>query len=434
MNNTYSTVTAQEAVKMIRSGDHIHLSSVAAAPQCLIKALCERGEKGELENVTIHHLHTDGPAPYTDPKFEGIFHHKAFFVGKNVRKSIQDGFADYVAVFLYDTQKLYRENYIPCDVVLISITKPDKHGYVSLGPCCDATLAAIEKAHLVIAAVNPNLPRTFGDSMIPMNAIDVFVEDDTPLILSPSVKPDEVQMQIGRHVAELVDDGACLQMGIGAIPNAVLSQLTYHKDLGIHTEMFSDGVVKLAEKGVITGLKKKLDKGKIVSTFVDGGKEVYDFIDDNPEVMLRDVSYTNDPFIISQQPKMTSINSVLEIDITGHTCADSIGTKFFSGVGGQIDFITGASRADKGKTIIAMPSVTKDGKSKIVPVLSPGAGCGTPRSQIHWIATEWGAVEVFGKTLQERAKRLISIAHPKHRESLEKAAYERYGEHYKFID
>ncbi len=430
MLTSYSPVSAQEAVKLIRSGDHVHISSVSAAPQCLIQAMCERGKAGELRNVYIHHLHTEGPAPYAAPEFEGVFQHNAFFVGKNVRKSVQEGFADYISVYLSDTQKLYRDGYLPCDVALIQVTPPDKHGFVSMGTSVDATLAAVEKARISIAVVNPNMPRSFGDAMIPMSMIDVFVEDDSPLVAVPPTEPDKTQEQIGKHVARLIDDGSCLQMGIGAIPNAVLSQLIGHKNLGIHTEMFSDGVLPLVERGVINGKMKKLDRGKIVATFCMGSDNLYDFIDDNPMVRMMDVGYTNDSFNIAQQPKMVGVNSALQIDITGQICADSIGTKFFSGVGGQIDFILGVSRSEGGKNIIAMPSATKDGISKIVPSLSLGAGCGTPRSQIHWIVTEYGAVEVYGKSLQQRAKLLISIAHPDHREELEKAAFERYGEHF----
>lgn len=433
MNNTYKAVSAQEAVKVIKSGDHVHLSSVASAPECLIEAMCERGRNGELHNVYIHHLHTEGPAPYTDPEFEGVFQHDAFFVGANVRKSVQAGYADYIPIFLSETQRLYREGYVPCDVAMVQVCPPDEHGYVSLGTSVDATLAAIEVAKTVIAVVNPKVPRSFGDAMIPMSMIDIFVEDDTPLMPAHFSVPTEQEAAIGKYCAELIEDGACLQMGIGAIPNAVLAQLTNHKNLGIHTEMFADGVLPLVESGVINGENKVLDKGKIVSTFLMGSQKVYDFIDDNPMVLMKDVGYTNDPFLIARQPKMTAINSALQVDITGQVCADSLGTKFFSGVGGQIDFIYGASRAEGGKAIIAMPSVTKNGISKIAPVLTPGAGCVTTRNHIHWFVTEYGAVNLYGKPLQERARLLISVAHPDHREELERAAFERYGSHFVFV-
>jgi len=433
MNNTYKAVSAAEAVKVIKSGDHIHLSSVASAPECLIEAMCERGRNKEFKNVYIHHLHTEGPAPYANQEFEGIFQHDAFFVGSNVRKDVQAGYADYIPIFLSETQKLYREGYLPCDVAMVQVCPPDAHGYVSLGTSVDATLAAVEVAKTVIAVVNPNVPRSFGDAMIPMSMIDIFVEDNTPLMPAHFSQPNEQEVAIGKYCAELIEDGACLQMGIGAIPNAVLAQLGNHKNLGIHTEMFADGVLPLVESGVINGANKKLDRGKMVSTFLMGSQKVYDFIDNNPMVAMMDVGYTNDPLVIAQQPKMTAINSALQVDITGQVCADSLGTKFFSGVGGQIDFIYGASRSEGGKAIIAMPSVTKNGISKIAPILTPGAGCVTTRNHIHWFVTEYGAVNLYGKSLQERARLLISVAHPDHREELERAAFERYGSHFRYV-
>ncbi len=433
MNNTYKAVSAAEAVKVIKSGDHIHLSSVASAPECLIEAMCERGRNKEFKNVYIHHLHTEGPAPYANKEFEGIFQHDAFFVGSNVRKDVQAGYADYIPIFLSETQKLYRGGYLPCDVAMVQVCPPDAHGYVSLGTSVDATLAAVEVAKTVIAVVNPNVPRSFGDAMIPMSMIDIFVEDNTPLMPAHFSQPNEQEVAIGKYCAELIEDGACLQMGIGAIPNAVLAQLGNHKNLGIHTEMFADGVLPLVESGVINGANKKLDRGKMVSTFLMGSQKVYDFIDNNPMVAMMDVGYTNDPFVIAQQPKMTAINSALQVDITGQVCADSLGTKFFSGVGGQIDFIYGASRSEGGKAIIAMPSVTKNGISKIAPILTPGAGCVTTRNHIHWFVTEYGAVNLYGKSLQERARLLISVAHPDHREELERAAFERYGSHFRYV-
>lgn len=433
MNNTYKAVSAAEAVKVIKSGDHIHLSSVASAPECLIEAMCERGRNKEFKNVYIHHLHTEGPAPYANQEFEGIFQHDAFFVGSNVRKDVQAGYADYIPIFLSETQKLYRGGYLPCDVAMVQVCPPDAHGYVSLGTSVDATLAAVEVAKTVIAVVNPNMPRSFGDAMIPMSMIDIFVEDNTPLMPAHFSQPNEQEVAIGKYCAELIEDGACLQMGIGAIPNAVLAQLGNHKNLGIHTEMFADGVLPLVESGVINGANKKLDRGKMVSTFLMGSQKVYDFIDNNPMVAMMDVGYTNDPFVIAQQPKMTAINSALQVDITGQVCADSLGTKFFSGVGGQIDFIYGASRSEGGKAIIAMPSVTKNGISKIAPILTPGAGCVTTRNHIHWFVTEYGAVNLYGKSLQERARLLISVAHPDHREELERAAFERYGSHFRYV-
>ena len=379
MTNPIHFTTAEEAVKVIKSGDHVHLSSVASAPQCLINAMCKRGEAGELKDVHVHHLHTEGPAPYADPKFEGVFQLDSFFVGANVRKVTQSGYADYIPIFLSETQRLYRCGAVPCNVAMIQVCPPDKHGFVSLGTSVDATLAAVECADYVIA------------------------------------------------------DGATLQMGIGAIPNAVLSQLGGHKNLGIHTEMFADGVLPLVEKGVINGEAKKTDPGKMVSTFLMGSKAVYDFIDDNPGVLMMDVGYTNDPYIISQNDRFVAINSALQVDLTGQVCADSLGTKFWSGVGGQIDFVYGASLSKGGKAIIAMPSITNKGVSKICPTLLDGAGVVTTRNHIHWFVTEFGAVDLYGKTLQERARLLISIAHPSAQEELDRAAFERWGSHHHYI-
>ena len=313
---------------------------------------------------------------------------------------------------------------------MIQVCPPDRHGFVSLGTSVDATLAAIECAKTVIAVVNRNVPRAWGQAMIPADMIDIFVEDDTPLMEARFSEPDEVETAIGKHCAELIEDGACLQMGIGAIPNAVLAQLGGHRDLGIHTEMFADGVLGLVEKGVITGRNKVTDKGKLVSTFLMGSQKVYDFIDDNPMVAMMDVGYTNDPYIISRNPKMTAINSAVQIDLTGQVCADSIGTKFYSGTGGQVDFIYGASLSEGGKAIIAMPSCTRNGISKIAPTVMEGAGIVTSRAHVHWVVTEYGAVDLYGRSMQERAKLLIGIAHPDHREELDRAAFERFGPHY----
>jgi acyl-CoA hydrolase len=429
-------VRPQEAVKLVKSGDHVHFSSVAATSQVLINALCQRGETGELNNVFIHHLHTEGPAPYTEARFEGTFLHQAFFVGGNVRKAVQAGYADYIPVFLSETQKLYRAGVLPCNVAMVQVSPPDKHGFVSLGTSVDATLAAIETARRsgghVIAVINPNVPRAWGDAIIRMDMIDTFVQDDTPLLPAHFSEPNDIETAIGKNCASLIEDGACLQMGIGAIPNAVLSQLGNHKNLGIHTEMFADGVLPLVEKGVINGASKVIDKGKMVSTFLMGSQTCYDFIDDNPMVAMMDVGYTNDPFIIAKNPKVTAINSALQVDLTGQVCADSLGCTFYSGVGGQVDFIYGASLSPGGKAIIAMPSVTNKGVSKIAPTLTAGAGVVTTRNHIHWFVTEYGAVNLYGKSLQERARLIISIAHPNHREALDKAAFERFGPHFHF--
>lgn len=426
-------VSAEEAVKVIKTNDRVHIHAIGCAPQKLIQAMCERGRRKEFKNVRLQHLHTEGPAPYTGAEFEGVFLLESFFAGANVRKDTQAGYADYIPGFLQDTQRLIREGYCRPNVALIQTTPPDKHGFVSLGCSVDATLAAIETADTVIATINPRMPRSFGDALIPMDMIDIFTEDDAPLIEGHFAEPSPEEAQIGKYVAELIEDGATLQMGIGSIPNAVLSQLNNHKDLGIHTEMFADGVLNLVRKGIINGRNKAIDKGKIVSTFVMGSKDVYDFLDDNPGVAMMDVGYTNNEFIIAKNPKVTAINSALQIDLTGQVCADSLGTKFYSGVGGQVDFVRGASLSPGGKAIIAMQSVTNKGISKIAPVLTSGAGVVTTRAHVQWIVTEYGAVNLYGKTMQERAKMLISIAHPDHREELDRAAFERFGPHYHFI-
>ena len=426
-------ITAKEAVKVVKSNDRIHMHSVAVTPHPLIQALCERGRNKEFRNVRIQHIHTEGPAPYADKEFEGIFQLESFFVGHNVRKQTQMGYADYIPVFLQETQRLIREGVLKVNVAMIQVSVPDKFGYVSLGTSVDATLAAVEKADTVIAIVNPNVPRAFGDAIFHINDIDLFVEDDSPLIAKEMGEISDTDRKIGRFVAELVDDGATLQMGIGAIPNAVLSMLGNHKDLGVHSEMFADGILPLVDKGIVNGKNKAIDKGKMVATFLMGSKNLYDFIDNNPGVAMLDVAYTNRVSVIAQNPKVTAINSALQIDITGQVCADSIGTTHYSGVGGQIDFLRGASLSEGGKPIIAIPSVTNKGISKISPILTPGAGVVSTRANIHWLVTEFGAVNLYGRTLQDRAKLIISISHPDHQEDLDKAAFERFGPHFHFV-
>lgn len=426
-------ITPKEAVKVVKSNDRVHMHSVAVTPHPLINALCERGRNKEFRNVRIQHIHTEGPAPYADREFEGIFQLESFFVGHNVRKQTQSGYADYIPVFLHETQRLIREGVLKVNVAMIQVSVPDRFGYVSLGTSVDATLAAVEKADTVIAIVNPNVPRAFGDAMFHINDIDLFVEDDSPLITKEAGPISDTDRKIGRFVAELVEDGATLQMGIGAIPNAVLSMLGNHKDLGVHSEMFADGILPLVDKGVVNGKNKVIDKGRMVATFLMGSKELYDFVDNNPGVAMQDVAYTNRVNIIAQNPKVTAINSALQIDITGQVCADSIGTIHYSGVGGQIDFLRGASLSQGGKPIIAIPSITNKGISKIAPILTPGAGVVSTRANIHWLVTEYGAVNLYGRTLQDRAKLIISIAHPDHQELLDKAAFERFGPHFHFV-
>jgi 4-hydroxybutyrate CoA-transferase len=354
------------------------------------------------------------------------------FFGKNERVNYNAGMeigkcsVDYVPMFLGDIPRWIGRDGVPIDIALIMISPPDKHGWCRLGVNIDIAPPALEKAKIIIAQVNDCVPRTHGTA-IHISEIDAIVPHNHPLIEEPAVGTTEVDDKIGEIIAELIPDGACLQMGIGAIPNAVLKALENHKDLGIHTEMFSDGLIPLVEKGVVTCKKKTLDKGKIVTAFVKGSKKAYDFVDDNPFVQFKSSLYVNDPFVISQQEKMMSINSAIEIDLTGQICADSIGTRFYSGVGGQVDFMYGAARSLGGKPITALPSVTAKGESKIVPTLKLGAGVVTTRAHAHWVVTEWGAVNLHGKNLRQRAMAMISIAHPDHREALYNAAIERFS-------
>lgn len=415
--------SAQNALEYVKSNDRVFIHSVAAAPQILIDALSERAP--DLGNVEIVHLHTECNARYLDEEFRKSFKVKSFFVGANVRRATQSGLADYIPVFLSEIPKLIKET-LPIDVALVQVSPPDQHGFCSLGVSVDATHTAVECAKIVIAQVNKNMPRTYGDGLMHINNFDYLVEHDCPIYSVSVPEPTSIEQRIGKYVADMVEDGATLQMGIGAIPNAVLSSLTSHKKLGIHTEMFSDGVIPLVEKGIITGEMKKLYPGRIVSAFIMGTQKLYDFVHDNPGVMMMDVAFTNDVSIIRKNPKVTSINSAIEIDLTGQVCADSIGMMQYSGVGGQIDFIRGASYSEGGKPIIALSSVTSKGVSKLVPVLKEGAGVVSTRANVHYIATEYGIVDLYGKSLQERARLLIDIAHPDHREALEKAAYDRF--------
>ncbi|MFD1094263.1 acetyl-CoA hydrolase/transferase family protein [Salegentibacter chungangensis] len=416
-------VSAEEAVSGIKSGQRIFFQGAAMTPNILIDALCDRYR--ELQNIEIIQIHTEGDATWTRMPYSESFITNTCFVGNNVRKAVNSGHGAYIPIFLSEVNLLFRRNILPLDVAFIQVSPPDKHGYCSLGLSVDVTLPAIQTAKKVIAQINPQVPRTHGDGIIHINQIDAAVEVDYPLHSHIFTSPTDVERQIGRNVAELIEDGATLQMGIGGIPNVVLNNLTNHKRLGIHTEMFSDGVLPLIEKGVITGEDKKVKTGKMVTCFSIGSPKLYDFLDDNPLVHFKEAAYTNDTAIIRQNPKVTAINSAIEIDLTGQVCADTIGKYQYSGVGGQMDFIRGAALSEGGKAIIAMPSVTKNGLSKIVPSLQQGAGVTTTRAHVHYIATEYGVVNLFGKNLEQRAKALISIAHPDHREQLEKEAFER---------
>jgi acyl-CoA hydrolase len=422
--NPSIAASPEDLIDLIRPGDSVFIHSAAATPTTLVKALVVRAKT--LRHLRIIHIHTEGNAPYASPELADIFDIDAFFVGRNVRKAVAEGRADYIPAFLSEIPTLIRSKLVPVDVAMISVSPVDKHGYVSLGPSVDTTLAAVQTARLVIAQVNQHMPRVMGEAQIPFEMIDQFVEADEPLPEIVPGSPSAEVKQIGRHIAEIVPDGATLQTGIGSIPNAVLEQLTNHKDLGVHTEMFSDGLLPLIECGVVTNSKKKVHPGYIVSTFALGTQRLYDFLDDHPRVMLRDASFTNSINIISKNPKVTAINSAIEIDLTGQICADSIGVRIYSGVGGQIDFMRGAAASEGGMPIIAMTSRTPRGAPKIVPQLQPGAGVVTTRPSVHYVATEFGVVNLYGKSLKERASALISIAHPDDREMLERCAFERW--------
>ena len=422
-------VSADEAVSHIPSHCHVHLSSVASVPHVLIQALCRRADAGDVCDLHFHHFHTEGPAPYSEPRYEGIFFEQGFFVGPNVRANVNAGYADYLPVHLGESQKLYREGHIKLGAALVQVSRPDQDGYVSFGTSVDCSVAAVESAALRIAVVNPNVPYAHGD-LVHISSFDYLVEDDTPLVTKVFAEPTPTEVLIGKNCAALVEDGDCIQMGIGALPNALAAQLGGHKNLGLHTEMFADGLLRLIKAGVINGANKAIDRGKVVASFLLGSQEVYDFINDNPAVLMKDIAYTNDPWVIAQNPHMKAINSATEVDLTGQISADSIGTRIFSGTGGQVEFVKGATMSKGGKSITAFASRTNKGKSKIVGLLNPGAGVVTPRADAHWIVTEYGAVDLYGKSLQERAKLMIGIAHPDDREQLEREAFERFGPHF----
>ncbi len=418
----YKSTSAEDAVKIIKNNDRIYIQAAAAASQVLINALTNRHE--ELKGVEISHLHIEGETPYANPKYKDSFHVNSFFIGKNVRHTIKAGNGSYTPVFLSELPILFKRNIVPLDVAFIQVSPPDKHGYCSLGVSVEATLAAIDSAKQVIAHINPNMPRTHGDGIIHISELDVFVEHDSPIHQHVLPNPNEIEQKIGDYIAELIDDGSTLQMGIGSIPNAVLSKLTNHKNLGLHTEMFSDGVIDLILNDVINGNHKGINPGRAMATFLMGTKKLYDYVDDNPFVEMRTSDFVNDVAIIRQNPKMVAINSAVEIDVTGQVCADSIGAKLYSGVGGQMDFIRGASLSEGGKAILALPSQTNKGISRIVPFLKKGAGVVTTRAHVHYVVTEYGVADLYGKTIKQRVQALVNIAHPNHREWIEKEYYE----------
>ncbi len=414
-------VSLENAMAHIRPSSNLFIQTGAAAPQQLIRGLMKRA--GQLSNISIYQMHTEGEAPYAAPEWKDVFSVNCFFIGANLRKAVQEKRADYIPIFLSEIPSLFRNQIIPIDYALIHVSTPDEHGFCSLGVSIDIAPAVLESARCIIAQVNPNMPRTYGDGMIHVSKIDAMVEVNDEILEVEAAEPDEVNTKIAENVASLIEDGSTLQMGIGKIPNAVMKSLTGHHRLGVHTEMFSDGIIDLVDRGVITGEMKKKRKYKIVSSFMIGSKKLYQFVHNNPMIEMLDIGYVNDTHIIRQNPRVIAINSALEIDLTGQICADSIGSKLYSGVGGQMDFMRGASLSEGGKPVIAIPSVTARSESKIVPFLKTGAGVVTTRAHVHYIVTEYGIANLYGKNLTERAKALIGIAHPMHREKLSEAVY-----------
>jgi 4-hydroxybutyrate CoA-transferase len=408
--------SATEAVRFIKSGMHIYLGGGAGVPQALERAMVHRAD--QLENVEVIHVLTFAGGEYMALEYCKSFRHKALFIGNNSRLAVNQGRADYVPVFLSEAPQLFRDGSLPLDLAMIQVSPPDEHGYCSYGVEVGVTKPAAEAAKLVIAEINSQMPRVLGDSFIHLSQIDYIVEVNYPL---PEINPRTItteQRKIGQFIAEMIPNEATLQVGIGAIPNAVLRELDGKQDLGIHTELFSDGVVELVKKGVITNRAKTLHPGKIVAGFVLGSQELYDFVDDNPMIELHPSDYVNDPFVIAKNKKMIAINSAIEVDLTGQVCADSIGDCFYSGIGGQLDFIRGAAHSEGGKPIIALPSTTKNGVSRIVPRLKDGAGVVTSRGDIHYVVSEFGVASLHGKSVRERARELIRIAHPDFRPEL----------------
>lgn len=419
------SVSAEEAVKIIQSGNRVFIHGSAATPVHILEALQKR--HAQLNNVELVSITTLGNINFNDPLYRKSFFINSLFVSENSRQVVNSDYGDYVPIFLSQIPQLFKKNILPLDIAIVQVSPPDAHGYCSLGTSVDIARAAVDMAPHVIAQINKKMPRTHGDGFIHVDKINSLVWHDAELPeIDYSTKSNDAVIQIGYNVASLVEDGATLQLGIGAIPDQVLKNLTNHKCLGLHTEMLSDGVVPLIEKGIIDNSHKKLNIGRSVTGFMAGTKKLYNFVNDNPAIRVMDISYVNDTSVIRKNPKVTAINSAIEIDLTGQVCADSFGTYQYSGIGGQMDFIRGASLSEGGKPIIALPSLTSKGLSRIVPFLKEGAGVVTTRGHVHWVVTEYGIVNLFGKNLKQRAKELINIAHPDHRELLEKAFYNRF--------
>ena len=424
MKKEIQYVSGETAMQFIKPRSRVFIHGGAATPYQLLRKLVERAD--ELYSVELVSTSTQGDVLFADKKYKDNFRLNSLFVSANVRDAVNDGRADYLPVFLSEIPQLFRKKILPLDVALVQVSPPDAHGYCSLGTSVDCALAAVKSAAHVIAQVNPKMPRTFGDGIVHFSEFSSLVWHDEELPESAPAKSAESARNIGLNCAELVEDGATLQIGIGSVPDAILASLSNHKRLGLHTEMFSDGVLPLIEKGVITNQDKRKHRGKTVSSFIMGTRKLYDFVDNNPSVMMLGIDYVNDTSVIRLNPKVTAINSAIEVDVTGQVCSDSIGTYHYSGVGGQMDFMRGAALSEGGKPIIALPSTTAKGVSRIVPMLKPGAGVVTTRAHAHYIVTEYGVANLYGKNMMQRAKALIKIAHPNHREALEKAAFERF--------
>jgi acyl-CoA hydrolase len=417
--------TAANAVKCVKPGDRIFIHGSVATPVCLVQAFQDR--HAELSNVELVSITNIGDLNFDKPEYTNAFFFNSLFVSATTRSIANSNHGDYVPVFLSEIPLLFRRKILPINVALIQVSPPDIHGFCSLGTSVDVAKAAVEMAEIVIAQVNSRMPRTHGDGFLHVDKIDSLVWHECELAeVDYALKVTDAIKQIGKNIASLIEDGACLQLGIGSIPDQVLENLYGHKNIGIHTEMMSDGVIPLIQKGIINNSLKKLNVGRSVTGFMAGTRKLYDFVNDNPQIRVMDISYVNDTSIIRQNSKATAINSAIEIDLTGQVCADSIGTYQYSGIGGQMDFIRGASLSEGGKPIIALPSTTSKGLSRIVPFLKEGAGVVTTRGHVHWIVTEYGIIDLFGKNLKQRAKALIEIAHPDHREVLDKAYHERF--------
>jgi acetyl-CoA hydrolase len=416
------------ALACIKSGDRIYLGGGAGVPTTLVAGLTRRALEGNsrgqpLHHVEIIHILTFADAPYVDPRYADSFRHNALFIGPNVRQAVQEGRADFTPVFLSEIPHLFRDGALPIDVALISLSPPDEHGFCSFGVEVGTTKPAAEAARIIVAEINRQMPRTLGDSFIHISHLHHIVEVDCPLPEAPQGGSSTLHMQVGQNIAEMIPDGATLQMGIGSIPDAVLKNLGHHKDLGIHTELFSDGVIDMVETEVITCARKTFHPDKIIAGFLFGSQRLYEFVHDNPIIELHPIDYVNDPFNIAKNEKMVSINSALQVDLTGQVCADSIGPRFYSGVGGQVDFIRGAARSKGGLPIIAFLSTAKNETlSRIVPMLNEGAGVVTTRNDVHYVVTEYGVASLHGKTVRQRARELIKIAHPRFRDELSRAA------------